>query len=67
MNAEAISTNVHYFAVSSFGGAPELFTDDRGQIHLVPPDGVVRPNRVIDPILWVLHCKEPNLLRKTSL
>ena len=66
MNAEAISTNVHYFAVSSFGGAPELFTDDRGQIHLAPPDGVVHPNRVIDPILWALHCKEPNLLRKTS-
>ena len=67
MNAEAISTNVRYFAVSSFGGDPETFTDDRGQAHLVPPDGVVHPNRVIDPVLWALHCKEPNLLRKMSL
>lgn len=64
-NAEAISTNVRYFAASSFGAAPEAFKDERtGDTLLAPAGGKVRPNRVIDPVLWALHCKEPGLLSK---
>lgn len=64
-NAEAISTRVCYFAASSFGAAPEPFTDERtGEVLLAPAGGKVRPMRVIDPMLWALHCKEPGLLIK---
>ncbi len=63
MNAEAISTNVRYFAVSSFGSKPEEFTDAQGITHMIPNGGKARPNRVIDPILWALHCEDPELLR----
>lgn len=63
-NAEAISKNVHYFAVSSFGSATVNTTDEHGNSYTVPTDGKVRPNRVSDPVLWALYCKEPSLLRK---
>ena len=64
-NAEAISSNVRYFAVSSFGAPPETFTDEQtGDVLLAPAGGKVRPLRVIDPMLWALHCKEPGLLNK---
>ncbi len=61
-NAEAISTNVRYFAAGAFGNKPEEFTDSQGVTHLVPSGGTMHPNRVIDPILWALHCKDPELL-----
>lgn len=67
-NAEAISTNVRYFAVSSFGAPPETFTDARsGDTLLAPAGGKVRPIRVIDPMLWALHSIEPDLLTKNRI
>lgn len=64
-NAEAMSSRVAYFAVSSFGDAPEAFRDERtGDVLLAPPGGKVRPIRVADPIMWALHCQEPELLKK---
>lgn len=66
MNAEAISTQVHYFAASSFGAPPETFVDEQtGDVLLAPAGGKVRPMRVIDPMLWALHCLEPGMLSKT--
>ncbi len=67
MNAEALSTNVRYFAVGAFGGKPEVYTDTQGVEHPVPTGGMVHPTRVIDPMLWALHCKEPELLRRRGL
>lgn len=64
-NAETVSSNVRYFAVSSFGGETAEVTDERGEAYCVPANGKVKPNRVIDPMLWALHCKEPDLLRKS--
>lgn len=67
-NAEAISTNVRYFAVSSFGAPPESFQDSHtGDVLLAPAGGKVRPQKVIDPMLWALHCKEPGLLSKNRI
>ena len=66
MNAEAISSNVRYFAVSSFGHESEALVDESGQTHQVPAEGTVRPSRVIDPVLWALHCKDSSLLRKNG-
>lgn len=42
---------------------PEVYTDTQGVEHPVPTGGMVHLTRVIDSILWVLHCKEPELLR----
>ena len=65
INAEAISNKVCYFAVSSFGEAPESFRDDRtGEVMLAPAGGKVHPIRVADPMLWALNCLEPGLLSK---
>lgn len=68
INAEALSGRVHYFAASTFGGEPEAFRDEAsGDTLLAPPGGKVYPSRVTDPILWALHCLEPDLLKKPTL
>lgn len=62
-DAEAISENVCYFAVSSFGQAPVEFVDEKtGALLLGPASGKVQPFRVVDPVLWVLSCLSPSLL-----
>lgn len=62
-NAEAISSNVRYFAVSSLGGSPVEITDEHsGAMLLAPASGQVRPFRVTDPLLWALHCDTPSLI-----
>lgn len=42
---DATFANAHFFGVSSFGAAP-----DNGRL----PDEI-KPHRVLDPILWLLH------------
>lgn len=62
-NAEAISSNVRYFAVSALGSSPVEITDEHsGAILLAPASGKVRPFRVTDPLLWALHCTDPSLI-----
>lgn len=62
-NAEAISDNVRYFAVSSFGKSPIEFKDEEtGAILIGPESGELRPSCVTDPLLWVLSIAEPSLL-----
>lgn len=62
-NAEAISNNVRYFAVSSLGASPVEFTDETTGATLIgPASGEVHPFRVTDPIFWALSNIEPSLL-----
>lgn len=62
-NAEAISSNVRYFAVSSLGSSPVEITDEHsGAMLLAPASGKVRPFRVTDPLLWALHHSDPSLI-----
>ncbi len=62
-DAEAISENVCYFAVSSFGQAPVEFRDERtGTLLLGPASGKVQPFRVTDPVQWARSCLSPSLL-----
>lgn len=64
--AEAISSNVRYFAASAFGSEPEIITDDHsGEAAMAPAGGKPHPTRVIDPMLWALSCIYPGLLNKS--
>lgn len=62
-NAEAISSNVRYFAASSLGESPVEFTDEHSGSRLIgPASGQVHPFRVTDSTLWALSCLAPSLL-----
>lgn len=62
-NAEAISSNVRYFASSSLGASPIEFTDETSGATLIgPANGEVHPFRVTDPVLWALHETSPALI-----
>ena len=65
-NVEAISTEVSYFAVSSLGHAPVKFVDSDG-IERIGPDPVkLKPDRVEDPILWMLSRLSPDSFPSNS-
>lgn len=62
-NAEAVSSNVRYFAASSLGAPPCTFRDEiTGEMLLGPADGKMHPFRVTDAFLWALSCVAPTLL-----
>lgn len=61
-NAEAISNKVCYFAVSSYGEAPEAYLDElTGDMFAAPEDGKLTPFHVTDPALWLLQQEECGL------
>ncbi len=63
INAEAISSQVRYFAVSSLGNSPIEFTDENTGAQLIgPASGRVQPLHVTDPMLWALNCIDPRIL-----
>lgn len=62
-NAEAISSNVRYFAASALGESPVEFTDESSGSTLIgPASGEVHPTRVTEPLLWALHNIAPSLI-----
>ncbi len=62
-NAEAISSNVRYFAASALGASPVEFKDETsGSILIGPASGEVHPFRVTDPVIWALHEVAPALI-----
>lgn len=62
-NAEAISSNVRYFAASALGESPVEFTDTQSGTTLIgPASGQVHPIRVTEPLLWALHNVAPSLI-----
>lgn len=67
LSAEALSNNVCYFAVSSFGRQAVSFEDsETGEVRFAPESGSTRPEHVVDPLLWVLSQLEPHLLPKNT-
>lgn len=61
-NAEAISSNVKYFAVSPLGSSPvEVVDKQSGDTFIAPDPRHLNPQRVCDPTLWALHCLDPQL------
>lgn len=66
-NAEALSDNVCYFAVSSLGESPITFNDEEGSgVYIGPESGAVSPVHITDPLLWVLSTLEPGLLPRNN-
>lgn len=62
-NAEAISSNVRYFAASALGESPVEFRDEASGGTLIgPASGQVHPVRVTEPMLWALHNISPSLI-----
>jgi hypothetical protein len=61
-NAEAISSDVMYFAVSAFGASPVKFVDAEGH-HLIGPDPqTLKPMFVEVPTIWALSRIAPDLI-----
>lgn len=62
-NAEAISSNVRYFAASALGSSPVEFRDEASGTTLIgPASGEIHPFRVTEPLLWALHQIAPSLI-----
>ena len=65
-NAEAISSNVAYFAISPLGCSPVQFTDLEGHIRIGPDPQLMKPKNVEVPTLWVLSQIAPEVVLKKS-
>ena len=61
-NAEAISDNLMYFAVSSFGHTPVKITTDAREVAYVPDPARLQPVQVEIPLLWILSQIRPSPL-----
>jgi hypothetical protein len=61
-NAEAISEDVCYFAISPLGSAPVQFADARGNRMIGPDPARVAPKHVDVPTLWMLSRVTPGLV-----
>ena len=65
-NAEAISSNVCYFAVSPLGSSPVEFLDREGTPRIGPDPKQLNPRHVEAPTLWVLSQATPEMIPSTS-
>ena len=61
-NAEAISSEVMYFAASPLGASPIEFTDARGVKMIGPDPQKLNPRHVEIPTLWVLSRVAPEMV-----
>jgi len=61
-NAEAISSEVMYFAASPLGCSPVEFTDARGVKMIGPDPQRLNPRHVEIPTLWVLSRVAPSMV-----
>jgi hypothetical protein len=61
-NAEAISSDVMYFAASPLGGSPVSFTDARGVTMIGPDPSKLNPQQTEIPTLWVLSRIAPGIV-----
>lgn len=65
-NAEAISSNVAFFAISPLGCSPVTFIDRNGAEHIGPDPKQIKPRYAEDPTLWVLSQIAPNFVPSQS-
>lgn len=61
-NAEALSSNVCYFAISPLGCSPVEFTDREGSPRIGPDPKQISPRHVEAPTLWVLSQAAPEMI-----
>lgn len=60
-NAESISSDVRYFAVSAFGSSPVKFTTADGRSMIGPDPAKISPRYIEHPTLWALSRIAPEL------
>ena len=65
-NAEAVSSDVMYFAASPLGCSPVEFTDSRGVKMIGPDPQRLNPQHVEIPTLWVLSRVAPSIVPSTE-
>ncbi|WP_395748653.1 hypothetical protein [Prosthecobacter sp.] len=65
-NAEAISSNVCYFAVSPLGCSPVEFLDREGTPRIGPDPKQLNPRHVEAPTLWVLAQATPDMIPSST-
>jgi hypothetical protein len=65
-NAEAISSDVMFFAASPLGHPPVRFEDSEGHIRIGPDPVRLNPQRVEDATLWVLSKIAPSMFPSYS-
>jgi hypothetical protein len=65
-NAEAISSEVMFFAASPLGHPPVQFEDAQGHVRIGPDPAKLDPQRVEDPTLWVLSKLAPAMFPSHS-
>lgn len=65
-NAEAISSNVCYFAISPLGCSPVEFLDREGTPRIGPDPKQLNPRHVEAPTLWVLAQATPEMIPSSS-
>jgi len=61
-NAEAISSEIMYFAASPLGSSPVEFADSRGNRMIGPDPQRLNPQHVEIPTLWVLSRVVPSMV-----
>jgi len=66
-NAEAISSEVMYFAASPLGCSPVEFADARGNRMIGPDPQKLNPRHVEIPTLWVLSKVVPSMVPSDDL
>jgi len=65
-NAEAISSDIMYFAASPLGSSPVEFTDSRGIKMIGPDPQKLAPRHAEIPTLWVLSRVAPGMVPPTG-
>lgn len=65
-NAEAISSEVMFFAASPLGHPPVQFEDAQGHLRIGPDPARLAPQRVEDATLWVLSKLAPSMFPSYS-
>jgi hypothetical protein len=65
-NAEAISSDVMFFAASPLGHPPVQFEDAQGHLRIGPDPAKLDPQRVEDATLWVLSKLAPAMFPSHS-
>jgi hypothetical protein len=65
-NAEAISSDVMFFAASPLGHPPVQFKDSEGHLRIGPDPEKLNPQRVEDATLWVLSKIAPSMFPSHS-
>lgn len=65
-NAEAISSDVMFFAASPLGHPPVRFEDSEGNVRIGPDPAKLNPQRVEDATLWVLSKIAPGMFPSHS-